>query len=156
MVVFRIHGIAYDAFDTGGAFRYPGRWHTAGNRVIYVAAYISLAVLETLIHAGGRKIPPRSLTRIHVPDDMAIESAPWMEMPDSQAWGDRWSHGLSSAVLRVPSAAVNRLEPNFVLNPAHPEFARIQRDPAERFEFNPRFFVPRFFVHGPAAPAKAG
>src|SRR6476660_81170 len=131
MNVFRMHAISHDVFDSTGSFLQPGRWHSAGTRVIYAAEHGSLAVLETLIHAGGRKIPPRSLTRITVPDDLAIESAPWMEMPDSQAFGDAWARGKRSAVLRVPSIAVNQKESNFVFNPAHAEFARIGHDPTE-------------------------
>lgn len=141
MVIFRMHGVLYDAFDTTGSFLHPARWHRVGTRVIYAAQHVSLAVLETLIHAGGRKIPPRSLTRIHIPDAVAVEDATWMEMPDSQNWGDAWAREMRTAVLRVPSVAVNRMESNFVLNPAHPDFAHIRRDPAEEFIFSPRFFM---------------
>lgn len=141
MVVFRMHGVSYDAFDTIGSFLRPGRWHSIGTRVIYAAEHVSLAVLETLIHAGGRKIPPRSLTRIRIPDELSIESTGWLEMPESQQWGDRWVAEAGSAVLRVPSIAVNRMESNFVLNPAHPDFSHIRHDPAEEFIFNPRFFL---------------
>jgi RES domain-containing protein len=141
MVAYRMHGPSYDAFDTTGSFRQPGRWHSAGTRVIYAAEHISLAVLETLIHAGGRKIPPRSITRIHFRDGVEIEPADWLEMPVSQEWGDRWVREARTVVLRVPSIAVNHLESNFVLNPAHPDFSLIERDAAEEFAFNPRFFL---------------
>src|SRR5580658_5971967 len=117
MIVFRMHGISHGVFDTTGAVLQPGRWHSGGTRVVYAAEHVSLAVLETLIHAGGRKIPPRAITRIHIPDILSVESAPWMEMPDSQAFGDAWVTEARSAVLRVPSIAVNRMESNFVLNP---------------------------------------
>ena len=141
MVIFRMHGVSYDVFDTTGSLLQPGRWHAAGTRVIYAAEHASLAALETLIHAGGRKIPPRSITRIHVPDDLEIEASNWIDMPDSQQWGKHWLTEARSAVLRVPSIAVNRMESNFVLNPAHPDFARIGHDPAKRFIFDPRFFL---------------
>lgn len=141
MIVFRMHGAAHGVFDTAGAFFQPGRWHSQGSRVVYAAQHASLAVLETLIHAGGRKIPPRAITRIFLPDDISIESAPWVEMPESQAFGDAWVREARTAVLRVPSIAVNRMESNFVLNPSHPDFSRIQHDPSERFLFDPRFFL---------------
>ncbi len=141
MVIFRMHGVAYDAFDTTGSFLHPGRWHRIGTRVIYAAEHVSLAALETLIHAGGRKIPPRSLTRIHIPDGLAIEEAGWMDMPESQHWGDTWARERRTAVLRVPSIAVNQLESNLVLNPGHPEFANIGHDPAQAFNFSLRFFL---------------
>ena len=136
-----MHGPAHDAFDMTGAFLQPGRWHPAGTRVIYAAEHASLAVLETLIHAGGRKIPPRALTRIEIPDDVARESAEWLDMPASQAFGETWVKEARTAVLRVPSIAVNRMESNFVLNPAHSDFARITHAAAQPFPFSPRFFA---------------
>lgn len=136
-----MHGIPHNVFDTTGAFQQPGRWHSAGTRVVYAAEHASLAVLETLIHAGGRKMPPRAITRIHIPDDLAVESSAWLDMPQSQAFGDAWVKDGRTAVLRVPSIAVNRMESNFLLNPWHPEFSRIVHDPAEKFVFNPRFFL---------------
>ena len=141
MIIFRMHGISQAAFDSSGAFFQPGRWHSAGTRGVYAAEHASLAVLETLIHAGGRKMPPRVISRIHLPDDLSIESAPWMEMPDSQSFGDAWVSEARTAVLRVPSIAVNRMESNFVLNPRHEDFPRIQLGNPERFVFDPRFFL---------------
>ncbi|MGD0345572.1 MAG: RES domain-containing protein [Terracidiphilus sp.] len=135
-----MHPFAVDSFDTAGSYFYAGRWHTAGSRVIYAAQYASLAALETLIHSGRRKIPQRAITRIHIPDAIAIEQAPWMDLPDSQIFGARWLRELRTAVLRVPSVAVNRMESNFVLNPSHPEFTQIQRDRPATFVFDPRLF----------------
>ena len=140
MIVFRMHRTGADAFDTMGSFLYAGRWHKVGTRVVYTAEHASLAVLETLIHAGGRKIPPRSLTRIQVPDEIEVEEARWMEMPDSQTWGDYWAREKRSAVLRAPSIAVNCIESSFILNPAHPDFAKIHHHEPEEFRFDPRFF----------------
>ena len=141
MFVFRMHGADHEVFDTTGALLYPARWHSAGTRVVYASEYASLAVLETLIHAGGRMMPPRMLTRIHIPDDLVIESIAWKEMPDSQSFGDAWVREARTAVLRVPSIAINKLESNFVFNPAHRGFARIEHDPPEKFVFDPRFLA---------------
>lgn len=143
MIVFRMHGIFLRVFDTTGAFLYGGRWHSRGTRVVYAAEHLSLAVLETLIHAGGRKMPPRAISRIHLSDDLSIESAPWMEMPVSQAFGDAWVREARTAVLQVPSIAVNKMESNFVLNPSHADFPRIQSSAPEPFVFDPRFFLAR-------------
>jgi len=141
MIVFRMHGVSHDVFDSTGSFLQPGRWHPRGTHVIYAAEHASLAVLETLIHAGGRKIPPRSMTRIEIPDNLSIESASWMEMPASQQFGEQWVKEARSAVLRVPSIAVNKMESNFVLNPRHSDFARIKHAAAEPFVFDTRFFA---------------
>lgn len=141
MIVFRMHGPTHDVFDASGAALYPGRWHSAGTRVVYAAQHASLAALETLIHAGGRKIPPRAIAQIEIPEDLLIESAAWIEMPRSQSFGDAWVNQARTAVLRVPSIAVNRMESNFVLNPRHPDFQRIGHRSSAQFVFSPRFFL---------------
>jgi RES domain-containing protein len=140
MFVYRMHGAARDVFDTTGSILYPGRWHSAGSRVVYAAEHASLAVLETLIHAGGRKIPQRVLTRIEIPDDLLVESSAWLDIPHSQAYGDQWAREKRSAVLRVPSIAENQMESNFIFNPAHPDFGRVRHDRSQPFAFDPRYF----------------
>jgi RES domain-containing protein len=137
---FRMHQPSSAPFDTTGSFIYGGRWHSKGTRIIYTAEYASLAVLETLIHAGGVEIPARSITRIRIPDDIAVESAPWMEIPSSQRFGDQWVIDERSAILRVESIAVNRMESNFILNPRHPDFSRIRHDTPQKFVLDPRLF----------------
>jgi RES domain-containing protein len=141
MLVFRMYAPHRDVFDSTGAFLNAGRWHSAGTRVIYAAEHASLAVLETLIHAGGRKLPPRSLAQIEIPVRIAIESTAWLEMPHSQAFGDQWVRDARTAILRVPSVAVNGIESNLVVNPAHPDFRQIQLVRSNQFIFDPRFFL---------------
>jgi RES domain-containing protein len=142
MLVFRTHSPRYAALDPTGSSNFSGRWHSRGTQVVYTAEHASLAVLETLIHAGGAEIPSRSITRIRIPDDLALESAPWLEIPESQRFGDAWVSESRSAVLRVESVAVNRMESNFVLNPRHPDFSRIESEPPQEFLFDPRYFAP--------------
>ena len=141
MDVFRIHGAAYDVFDTTGTALYDGRWHTRGVRLVYAAEHISLAALEVLIHAGGKKLPPKVLTRIHLSEGIGMEDAPLLDLAGSLAFGDRWLQQKRTAILRVSSVAVNGLELNFLLNPLHPEFRHIGRGRAEEFAFDGRFFV---------------
>jgi RES domain-containing protein len=140
MIVFRMHRISSDVFETAGSILNPGRWHGMGARVVYAAEHASLAVLETLIHSGGRKIPPRAITRIQIPDDVLIERTPWIDTPDSQIFGDAWLREMRTAVLRVPSIAVNQMESNFVVNPRHPDFSRIGHEKPKEFRFDPRYF----------------
>jgi RES domain-containing protein len=138
MEVHRIHGAAYGIFDTMGSALYSGRWHTRGSRLIYAAQHISLAALEVLVHAGGRKFPPKVLTSIQLPDDIAIEAARPMKLAESQNFGDLWLEQARSAILRVPSVAVNNLEYNYLLNPAHPDFKRISHKREEILAFDVR------------------
>jgi RES domain-containing protein len=135
-----MHAATFAPFDTQGSYLHPGRWHSAGTRLVHTAEHASL-LLETLIHAGGRKIPPRVLTQIDMPSDLFIESAPWIERSDSQSFGDAWVRESRSAVLRVPSIAVNLLESNFLLSSSHPAFSAITHLAPRPFDFDPRFIL---------------
>jgi RES domain-containing protein len=56
-----------------------------------------------------------------------------------QALGDWWIETKESAVLEVASTVVPH-EHNYLLNPAHPEFAQIATEPPALFHFDPRLF----------------
>jgi RES domain-containing protein len=139
MIVYRMHGAGQDPFDTTGSFLNEGRWHSAGVRVIYAAQHASLAVFETLLNVGGGKLPPRAMTRIVVPDSCLVEHAPCVERPLSQRFGNAWIQQKRSAVLAVPSIAMNKMEFNFVLNAAHADFAVITHEQPETFVLDFRF-----------------
>ena len=65
----------------------------------------------------------------------------WHESRDEslRRFGDDWIHGSETAGLLVPSAAI-RGEWNVLLNPAHPDFLRIQFRSPQQFEFDARMF----------------
>jgi RES domain-containing protein len=140
MIVYRMHRIGSDVFDTTGAFVFPGRWHLAGIRLVYAAEHASLAALETLIHAGQRAVPNKTMTEIQVPEDISIESSAWMEIGQSQTFGSDWLRSGRSAVLKVPGKAVNMMESNFLINPGHLDSARIRAGRTRDFAFDTRFF----------------
>jgi len=139
--VFRLHRRGRDWADATGASLASGRWHTIGTPVIYTAQNIALALLETLVHAEGRTIPPRAITRITIPDSLAIEHSAWIDEPASQTFGDQFVARATASVLKVPSIVVEKREFNFVLNPAHPSFKTITAHPTEDFEIDPRFIL---------------
>ncbi len=56
-----------------------------------------------------------------------------------QSLGDWWHEARMTAVLEVPSVIVPH-EHNYLLNPAHPEFATVLSDPPALFHFDPRLF----------------
>jgi RES domain-containing protein len=140
MIVYRMHRIGSDVFDTTGAFLFSGRWHLAGMRVVYTAEHVSLAALETLIHTSGKPVPNKAITEIQIPEDISVESSEWMQIGKSQAFGSAWVRSGRSAVLKVPSKAVNKMESNFLINPAHGDFGRIHAGRSREFAFDPRFF----------------
>ena len=64
----------------------------------------------------------------------------WRKDPPPRALqgiGDEWIARATSAVLQVPSAIVT-VESNFLLNPAHPDVAKVTIGPHEPFRFDRR------------------
>jgi len=126
---------ADSAFDGEGARRYGGRWNSPGTPVVYVSDTRALCLLEVL--AGLRSVKPvQSYVLIPVTFDdsliLSVQSSDlpseWRQSPptpSTQAIGDDWVDQLRSAVLRVPSVIVTE-EFNYILNPVHPDFGRIQ------------------------------
>lgn len=124
---------AATAFSGEGARRFGGRWNRRGVPVVYTAGSQSLALLELLVQdeplrASYQVIPAR------IPCDLGIERLMPERLPPDwrdpavletlRALGSEWAQGLASAVLAVPSAVVPS-ETNYLLNPRHPDFARI-------------------------------
>jgi RES domain-containing protein len=54
--------------------------------------------------------------------------------------GDNWLRGAESALLRVPSAIVPKAA-NYLLNPAHPDEARVSLAATLRAAFDPRLIA---------------
>jgi RES domain-containing protein len=139
-------GRAADAFSGEGARQYGGRWNSPGVSVVYTSAHQSLAALEMLVH-----LQPRISLRFvvfpvefedhlveHLRDDAL--TAHWRVEPPGSATmeiGDAWARTSRAAVLAVPSVIVP-LETNYLLNPLHPAFGRINIEKPFDFSFDPR------------------
>lgn len=138
---------ARSAFSGEGARLYGGRWNSVGVPLVYVAQSQSLAVLEMLVHLDAPALLKKYVFLEMVFDaslvlDLDPSSLPknWQSDPVPaavQAIGDRWLLSGDSAVLRVPSALVPE-ESNFLLNPLHPDFAKINVSRPQLFRFDPR------------------
>lgn len=138
---------ASTAFDGEGARLHGGRWNSPGIVVAYASDSRALAVLEVLVHLQRSDIlGSYSLASLHFAEELMGEMetstlpAGWRRFPPSpeaQALGDRWVTEQRSAVLRVPSAIVPA-EHNFLVNPAHREFAQVVVEPPEPFELDVR------------------
>jgi RES domain-containing protein len=139
---------AATAFDGEGARLNGGRWNSVGVRVVYVSLTKSLAALETLVHL---KLPVIS-KYLAIPlqfDDGLVETfaiatlpAGWAVEPPSmlsQKIGDDWVKAARSAVLALPSVITS--ETNYLINPAHPDFAKIKIGKPEPFTFDPRLLT---------------
>jgi RES domain-containing protein len=142
--VFRVCRSLYARLDGEGARRVGGRWNSPGRAVVYMADSISLAVLENLVHLNREDFPVGYVVIGAVlPSQLPILSledrAGTGELVSSQTLGDRWLEEQPSAVLRVPSAIVPQ-EFIYLLNPKHPDFARIVVELPVPFTFDERLF----------------
>lgn len=124
---------AQSAFSGEGARLYGGRWNPKGWEVVYTAESQSLALLELMVQDD----PLRAhyvLIPAQLPADLPETRIDVDQLPDDwrtigvrdvlQAKGLAWLEGGQAAVLNVPSAVVPA-ERNYLLNPRHPDFARI-------------------------------
>ena len=135
---------AATAFLGEGAWLYGGRWNSAGTSVVYTSGSQALAALESLVHLN----PPVIFKYLAIPiefDDALVEKvaalpADWTEEPPppaTKAIGDLWVKEARSAVLELPSVIILG-EPNYLLNPAHPDFQKIIIGKPQPFSFDPR------------------
>lgn len=137
-------------YDGEGAFRFGGRWSSPGVRLAYASEHQSLAMLEYFVHLTPDDPPPDLVLVVaEIPDDTSrkdiqLEQLPprWREtpaIPELATIGDQFVQMSEHLALLVPSA-LSLSERNWLLNPAHPEFKRIVVRPAERLEYDSRFF----------------
>lgn len=135
-----------------------GRWSSPGRPTIYGSTTLSLMMLERLVHLRG-ETPPEDERWVMatLPDDAAVETVDPLALPGWQRdthqaschYGDRWLEECRSLVLLVPSVVMYRSvgtaageipDHNVLVNPAHPDFARIQVSPERPLTFDLRLF----------------
>lgn len=124
----------------------------AGTPAIYAATSYASAALEALVHANIGRMPRGFVyVAIDIPDDAPVERLTaaevpgWDEIPAraSRSVGDAWIRGRSGLVLMAPSAVTRGLDENAVINPLHPDFARIAVSEERTAEWDERLFVSR-------------
>jgi RES domain-containing protein len=115
-----------------------------GRAVVYMAESIALAVLENLVHMSREDFPTGYVeVSATVPADILVLTETDVRtggVPTKETEiGEAWLTSLASAVLKVRSTVV-RSEHNYLLNPRHPNFARIQVEQIRPFVFDSRLF----------------
>lgn len=147
MRAFRIADRRFPIFDGTGARLIGGRWNTPGHSVIYAAETFAGALLEVLVHSNLGRIPrTQASVEITIPEGISVEIltpdalAGWdaADQLASRAYGDRWLEEHRTAVLLVPSVVTGGRERNVLLNPEHPDFARIVASPPENVFWDER------------------
>ncbi|KIG11260.1 RES domain protein [Burkholderia sp. MR1] len=150
MRIFRIADSRHPIWSGTGAMLVGGRFNSPGRPVIYGALNFAGAMLEVLVHARIGKVPKHHVwVEAQVPEDVPIEwvsvddlPAGW-DAPDAQVarrFGDQWIEEGRSAILVVPSV-VARAECNAVVNPAHPDAARLVVSAPQPVVWDQRLFA---------------
>lgn len=136
-----------EAFSGEGARLFGGRWNSPGIPVVYSSSSLSLAALETLVHAERRRFFEEYVAfRLRLPEELTLElragdlPEDWQARAVSEGArqiGDAWPEAEASVVLSVPSVIVP-VERNFLLNPLHPRFSELVIDAPQTFRFDSR------------------
>jgi len=137
-----------DPLSGEGARLFGGRWNAKGTRLAYCSGHLSLACLESLVHVDIRHLPEDLLAiGIDIPDEVSRKvldplayPAGWDQVPGPEslkAIGSAWAAAKAEALLIVPSTVIPE-EMNILVNPDHPEAARLVIRPGRPFTFDRR------------------
>lgn len=115
--------------------------------MVYSSESLSLAVLEQLVHVEDPSVLDAFVVVSATLGEDMIEIMPSSSLPeDWRAYpappslkkiGDDWLSEARSLALRVPSVTV-RGQYNYLINPAHPDFASVEVSNPEPLDLDPR------------------
>ncbi len=151
MIVFRLIKIEYSPDWSGkGAERIGRRWNSKGIPMIYTSSSRALCTAEVAVHLPLGNVPEGfEMITILIPDDVSFyeigeKNLPsgWKTFPQpesTQIIGDQFIIQNQFLVMKVPSAVIPG-DINYLINPRHPDFGRIEIIKKEPYEFDERFF----------------
>lgn len=130
-----------------GARLFGGRWNPPGIPAVYLADSRALAALEIIVNAPREALSLSwRILELEVPDGL-IETvktddlpSDWQALPSSpgaRLHGERWLKS-GALGLKLPSAVIPE-EFTLLLNPLHPDAAKIRVSEPDEFRFDPRF-----------------
>ncbi|MEX3630141.1 MAG: RES domain-containing protein [Burkholderia sp.] len=148
MKLYRIADRRYPVWSGTGAMLVGGRFNSPGRPMIYAATTFAGAMLEVLVHARIGKVPRTHVwVEVDVPADVTIERADalpagWDDasLQLARTIGDTWLAEQRGAILLVPSV-VARAEWNALINPTHPDAARLAISDPQPVAWDARLFA---------------
>lgn len=143
MILWRIS--RHRDLSGAGGQKAPGRWHYAGQPVVYLAGTPASALQEVCVHTSANDVPPEfTLLRIEGPNVkipvIKPEKLPqdWhTNQASTRDLGTAWLRKNGSVLLQVPSALVPKTA-NFLFNPSHPDAAKFRIVEAFPYPFDVR------------------
>jgi RES domain-containing protein len=145
--LYRIADSRFSPESGEGARLYGARWNSPGHAVIYACTTYAGAMLEKLVHTG-RQIPKHQVcVTFELPDDLSLTTLDethligWRndDLRLSRQAGDAWLRLAETAILLVPSMVFD-VERNALIDPAHPDAARILTLSIESIRWDDRLF----------------
>jgi RES domain-containing protein len=140
---------AATAFDGEGARLCGGRWNSVGVPMVYASEHQSLAALEIRVHIDKTRMRRLYKCFAFQFDEQLMEvfrvgglPKDWMQEPPPpslQLLGDNWAKSGASVILAVPSVVIPK-ELNYLINPKHPDFAKLKIEKPTDFAFDQRLF----------------
>lgn len=140
-----------DDLSGAGASIDPGRWNRAGEKVVYCATTLALAVLETAAHIDAHGLPlNRYVIEVDVPDAVWAKRlvltphdlrVGWDAVPSgmvSQEIGSAWYTAGAHALLELPSAIIPE-ETVVVLSAAHADAGQVTAAAVRPFTYDRLF-----------------
>ena len=149
MIVYRIANEEFKTDISGeGSAIYGGRWNSIGMKLLYTSEFISLTILESLVHFRSDLIPPSQfLLYIDIPEKDIIEistdklNSGWVTEPDYTQWiGDQFINSNQAMILKVPSVIVPQ-ESNLLINPLHKDFKKVKLISTELLQLDKRLHI---------------
>jgi RES domain-containing protein len=129
MILWRIS--RHRELSGAGGLKVSGRWHYAGQPIVYLAGSPPTALLEVCVHTCASDVPPEfTLLKIEGPDVEVsiIKPEDWPQdwrthLEATRDLGTAWLEAKEEVLLQVPSAIVPETA-NFLFNPMHTDAAK--------------------------------
>ena len=148
MLLWRISN--YATLEGRGGLLASARWHTQGRSMVYLGETPAGALTEVLVHLELELADlPKTykLLKAEAPEDLAVRTitetdlpADWKEnLTATRTMGDEWLASRATALLRVPSVIVPETY-NVLLNPEHPDAARVKVLSYREYPWDERLF----------------
>jgi RES domain-containing protein len=141
MDLWRLYRKAHGAgLDGAGGLYAPGRWHALGRPVVYFGASPAIVVLEKLAHIDPHVLPSDLILarfEADIATDELADPSILHDLAKTRANGEIFFESKAVGLLRVPSVVLPE-EFNLVMNPLHPDAARIHAVSHRPFLFDHR------------------
>jgi len=140
LILWRLCRLPFADLSGNGARLVAGRWHHAGQPMVYTAMEPSLAVLEVRVNlALAFEDLPLDYVLLRIDTGTASTELLDHLPPDPRDFGDDWLTARRSALLQVPSVIVPQAS-NVLINPLHPEAVQARIIEVTRFAFDARLW----------------